>query len=272
MKRIVALLAALLLSGCTDNSQKNTSALESALDREIVVGVINYPPGLSIDPSTQRPSGIMHDVLLEVSARSGVKFRFAHETTWSTMIEDLNSGKVDVVCTGLWPNIARARRASFTKAVYYSPVYAYATDAAAYDKLLKKDADLKIATIDGEMSSIIAREDFASAKTVSLTQSTEVAQLLLEVSSRKADVTFVEPYLANRYLATNQNALYRDNAAKPLRVFANSFMVRRDDQVFINFLNTAIEELQNTGFVDRKITEYVGTGSEILRVAVPYER
>lgn len=273
MKRWLLLLTVLLLvAGCAPVDSTTATQKGSLLDREIVVGYINYPPGLSVDPSSQKISGIMHDVLQEIALRSGAKIRFSHETTWATMIEELDSGKIDLVCTGLWPNAARARRALFSDAVYYSPVHAYASTQAAYAKLGSNDAALKLATIDGEMSSIIARDDYPAASVVSLPQSTEVAQLLLEIQSGKAEVTFVEPYLANRFLAANPGALYSDPAAAPVRVFANAFMTRRGNEGLVAFLDTAIEELHNTGFIERALRKYVPGDGEVLRVADRYER
>lgn len=272
MNRWLLLIVLALGAGCGRIEAPAAQARASVLDREIVVGYINYPPGLSVDPSTKKLSGIMHDVLQEISARSGVKVRFSHETTWATMIEDLDSGKIDLVCTGLWPNAARARRALFSDAVYYSPIHAYAANETAFATLQARGASLKLAAIDGEMSSIIARDDYPGASLVSLPQTTEVAQLLLEIQSGKADATFVEPFIANRFLAANPGALYRDASAAPVRVFANAFMTRRGDADLVAFLDTAVEELHNTGFVERTLRKYVPDEGEVMRVADRYRR
>ena len=67
--------------------------------------------------------------------------------------------------------------------------------------------NITISVLDGEMSDIIARSDFPEAKTNSLTQLSEVSQLLLEISQNKADITFVEPVIAYEFMNANPNSI-----------------------------------------------------------------
>jgi len=72
------------------------------------------------------------------------------------MIEAIKSGRVDVVCTGLWRLRPRGKLADFTAPLYYSTVRAYTrADNTKYDGSLNaiNDPGTKIAGVDGEMSS-----------------------------------------------------------------------------------------------------------------------
>lgn len=267
MRAILSLFIVLLVAGCGERHERATP---SVLDRKLVVGYINYPPSLIVDPKTGQISGIMHDLLQEIAKRGNLQLEFSHELSWATMTEDLRSGKVDIVCTGVWPNTARATRANFTNAVYYSPVFAYARNQEAFKKLMAKRPDVNIAVIDGATSSFIANTDFSGQNITSLPQSTEIAQLLLEVASGKADATFMEPLIANKFIAANPGKLYRDLAAAPLRVFPNTLMVRKEDNDLLQMLNVGLEELENSGFTANTIRRYVTSGDEILPVAKRY--
>ena len=88
---------------------------------------------------------------------------------------------------------------------------------------------------------------------MTLLNSTGVSQTLLEVSSKKADVTFVEPIVASEFLEKNPNSIREVKAVKPLRVFPNSMMLPKNEEDFKSSLNIAIDELINNGFVDRVI-------------------
>jgi polar amino acid transport system substrate-binding protein len=242
--------------------------------RTLRVGYIHYPPGFIRDPNKPVFSGIMHDVLMEIGRNADVKIEFVEEVAWGTMIEAIRSGRVDLVCTGLWPSTARAKLVDFTAAVYYSPVKAYAKSGRTTfngSKNAINSPSVRIAAIDGEMSSIISRTDFPKARLQTLPQTADVSQLLLEVSSGKADVTFVEPAIAKAFLARNPDTLKEVEGLPPLRVFPNVLMVAKGDASLKSMLDVAIEELSNTGFVDSVIGRYEVYPNSLYRRAASYQ-
>lgn len=242
--------------------------------RTLRVAYISYPPSMIVDPNTSSFSGIFHDVLQEMAARMQLKVEYVEETSWGTMIEAVKSGRVDLVSAGIWPNSQRGRLVGFTEPLYYSPIRAFVrTDDVRFDGDLSKinDPSVKVSTIDGEMSSVIADADYPSATIVGLPQSADVAQMLLEVTTGKSDVAFVEVAVANRFLRTNQGSIRSVASVPAVRVFPNAMIVPIKDHALQSMLNTSIDELHNNGILDRIISKYEGQAGEFLRRANNYE-
>ena len=261
----------LLLMSCNGGGQ---SAYGHALDRvnatgKIKLAAINYPPSMIVSPNGSSRSGIMHEVMESMAENLNVEIEYVEETTWATMIEAVRSKRVDAVVSGIWPSSERARKADFTSAVYYSPVFAYvrANDGrfdGHLDQIIEQRA--RLAAIDGELSSIIARTDYPSLEVVSLPNSTDVSQLLLQLTTNKADVTFVEGAIASEFLKKNPGSIRRIAEVPPVRSFPNTFLVAKGDNLRTT-LNIAIAELHGMGTIQRILDKYDPGHEKFVRVA-----
>ncbi len=275
---VLGAITVFALTGCPQQGESQRGSSQPAFDRvinkkSIRVGYISYPPSLTKDPNTGKITGIFHDVLQEIGRRADLKIEFCEEVTWGTMIEAVNSGRVDLICTGLWPNSTRAKFADFTDPIYFSPIRAY---VKAGDKAFDKDLgkanapSVRIAAIDGEMTSIIAKTDFPQAVSHSLPQSTDVSQVLLEVAGGKASLTFVESAVARDFLDKNPDAVQEVSGVPPVRVFPNVMMVAKGEAKLVSLLNTSLNELANTGFIDQTVNHYEKAPGLFLRRSLPY--
>lgn len=272
----VVLAVCVLQTGCAAPSgavQRQTAFARTDSSGVLRAGYITYPPSFITTPDGSQKSGIMYDVMQRVAQGLNFKVEYVEETSWATMIETVNSGRVDVVVTGLWPSSARARRADFSRPVYYSPVQAYVSAGkTSFDGDLAKinTASTRIATIDGELSAIVAKSDFPNAQTVSLPSSTDVSQLLLQLTTDKADVTFVEPAIAAGFLAKNPGTIRKVNGVSPVRVFPNVFMVAKGETDLLNALNVAVDELVATNVVGATLARYDPSHDLFLTPAAPF--
>jgi ABC-type amino acid transport substrate-binding protein len=273
---LVALISLIVLSACQraqggagadpiyDNVVKNG---------EIRVGYIAYPPSFIIDPNTKKFSGISHDVLEAAAGKLGLKVRYAEEVSWGTMIEAINTGRIEMMATGIWPNANRGKFASFSSPIFYSPVAAYVrSDDSRFDGAIAKvnEPSIRISVVDGEMAEQIAITDFPKAQRVSLPQQTQVSQLLLEVQSGKSDITFVEPAVARDYIAKNPGRLKPVGGIPPLRTFPTTLMTSNGSPKLLNMLNVAVDELVRNGEVDAIIDRYEKDPNTIVRVKRTY--
>jgi len=253
---------------------RRKTTYERILDSKTIrVAYISYPPSFIKDPKTGEYSGVFHEVLSKMAERMELKIEYVEETAWGTMIESVRSGRVDLVCTGIWPNAARGKFVDFTDPIYFSLIRAYVK--AGNDRLTGNlgtinSPAVKIATIDGEMSSIIAKADFPSATVHALPQTTDISQLLLEVATDKADITFVESAVANAFLEKNPNMIAEVKAISPLRVFPNVMMIAKGETELLSMLNIALNEIANDGQVDRIISRYETTPGLLLRRSPQY--
>jgi ABC-type amino acid transport substrate-binding protein len=273
------LLAGLLLSSCQDTPvQQTDQSQETVYSRVIKAGKIRcvyvvYPPGAIKDPNTGKLSGIAVETIEEVGKNLGLKIEWTEEVGWGTMIEGLETNRYDLVVSGIWPNASRAKLVSFSEPLYYSGIGVYVRqndsrfsgDLGAFNS-----ENIKIATIDGEMSDIIARGQFPRAQRVSLPQLSDVSQVLLNIAQGRADVTFVEPYIGNQFLQNNPGSVKNLVPQKPIRIFGNTVMFRRGQPEFESMLNTAMVELINSGFVDGLVDKYETFPGALFRRSLPY--
>lgn len=268
---VVSFVGAKIFSGETRDSQ---DLLETVLNRgEIRTGYVVYPPAFIKDPNTGELSGIFHDALEEAGKNLGLKINWVEEVGWGTMIEGLKAGRYDVIASGIWPNSARAKNADFTIPLFYSAVgiYTRTGDNRFSNNINAINSNgITIATIDGEMSSFIAQSNFPNAKTISLPQDTQVSQLLLNVRTGKADVTFVEAAIAEEFLANNLGSVQNIVPNNPIRSFGNTMVVPKNQDGFKSMMNTALEELFNNGVVDGLVKKYEKYPGSFYPVAQPY--
>jgi ABC-type amino acid transport substrate-binding protein len=269
-------VSVLSLAGCSQpSSNENVSmrGLNSARDSHVLkAAFINYPPSMTVDPNTKAKTGIMPDIITEISKAMGLQVSYVEETTFASMVDTLDSGRVDIVVSGIWPSSARALRADFSRVVYYSPIYAYVrqSDARFDNKLsILNDKQYRIATIDGELSSIVAHGDYPAATAISLPQQADVTQLLLQVTSGKADASFVEPAIADQFLAKNPGSIKRVAGVEPVRLFPNCFLFRKGDTALRDAINVAIVELTNARRLSPVIKPYDPDGSHFIIPNLP---
>lgn len=270
-----------LLSNCkgSGNTASGTTAssdgqLTDVLKRGVIkVGYVPYPPGLIKDANTGKVSGVFVETLERAAAALSLKVEWTEEVGWGTMIEGLRANRYDMIGSPVWANASRARQADFTIPLFYSGIGVYVrADEHRFDGDLNSinSPSVKIATIDGEMSSILASSMFPKAAVVSSPQTTDNSRILLDVASRRADVTFVEPYIAGLYLEQNRGTLRNLVPDKPIRVFPNTMMIRQGEPSFKAMLDAALEEQLNIGTVDDLMTKYKVPAGSFYAVALPY--
>jgi len=283
-KYILSLSLCLLVVGVTAGRTSKASSLygyekDSLHDRILEAGKIRcgyflFPPYSMKDPNTGKMSGIFVDALEEAASNLGLKVEWAEEVGYGTMVEGLKTGRYDLVPTGVWPNANRARYADFSNPLFYSGIVAYArSDDHRFDKNLKAidDKTVTISTIDGTVQDVMARKDFPHAHVLSHPEMSDASQILLDVTTRKADVTFIEPGLAAIFLKGNPGSVQSITGKKPIAVIANTMMFKLGEPSFKSMLNTALAELINTGYIDHLINKYEPAPGAYYRIARPYE-
>lgn len=259
-------------------SSAHPTAPATVYDHVIKSGVIRtgyviYPPGSIKDPNTGKLSGIFVEALEQAASNMGLKVQWAEEVGWGSMIEGLNTGRYDLVGTQVWANSTRGKTADFTVPLFFSGIGVYVrANEHRFDGDLSKlnSPEVRIATIDGEMSTIISKQDYPRAKTVSHPQLSDNSQILLDVVNGKADVTFVEPYIALLFLKNNPSTVRNLASQHPIRIFPNSMMLQKGDVRLKTMLDTALTELLNTGKIDELMRKYVPSQGTFYPVAYPY--
>ncbi len=272
MKFFIAFVLASTFICSASFAQANTVYERVIKSGTLKCGYIPYPPALIIDPNTGEKSGIFYEFMNEVAKRLSLKVEWVQETGWGTFINDLRTDRFDAVCSAIWVNAARAREADHTKPLYYSGIGAWVRaddDRFNNDLSLLNHKDFTIATIDGEAASIIAKSDFPKATLFSLPELSSVSDMALSVSTGKADITFLENYIAQGFLKSNPNTLQRVKG--DIRVYGNSVHIKKGEHDLRLMLNSAIEEVANSSLVEDLFIKYDVPAGSYFMPAKPYK-
>ena len=277
---IFVLIFSLLLTSCaTTSSSMKSITRKSLYDRVIQTGKIRcayavfYPSCLK-DLNSGKLYGIGIDVVELLAKKLGLTVEWTEEVGWGNMIEGLQTGRYDMIASPVWTNSHRAKLAWFSRPLYYDPVAIYVCKG---DKRFTGHLDrinspnVKIATIDGETAQVIAEADFPKATRLSLPQMTDCSQMLLNVATGKADVTILEPVFTNEFIRHNPISIENVITDKPIRIFPCCFMFGRGEYEFKAMIDTVLDEIINSGAMDKIIGKYEHASGEIYRVALPYQ-
>jgi ABC-type amino acid transport substrate-binding protein len=233
-----------------------------------------YEPYFMIDPNTQEKSGIFYETTELIAKKLGLKVEWNSETTFANLEPELNQDKADMFCGGLWEDSQRAQIVQYSEALSYAPVFAYIRgstemkDVATLDDIRTKK--LRIAFIDGEMSHVIYRRMFADNPSLSLPNTSPESLVAEDIAAGKADVTFIEPAVANAYLAKNPGKFRLVNHT-PIQIFSNAYAVKRGETQLLDLFNVAIHSGLNSGEIQEITKKYIHSPDEILMPTVPYQ-
>jgi len=271
--------AAIASVSCGSSVVVQNGAKESLYDRVIRTGKLRAayviaPAFCTKDPNSGKLSGIGVDALELVCKKLGLTVELPEEVGWATALEGIQTGRYDIIATPFWTNADRAKRADFSKPLCYSPIFAYVRKGDGRFKGHMErinSPEAKIATIDGETAQVIANAEFPRSRRLSLTQMTDLAQVLLSVSTGKADVAFQEPITAFQFRQNNPNSLEVLDANHPVRVFPNCWLFSRGEFEFKAMLDTVLDEVINSGAMDKIIDKYLPAPNLVYRVALPYQ-
>lgn len=275
---IILALAAGYLGASLHNQNAGGNAQESVYDRvmrtkTIRCGYALWPPSAVFkDPNSGELKGAFVDIANEAAANMGLKIDWAEETGWGSFIESLESDRIDMFCAPLWRNAERGVRIGYTVPLAYSALNLYTRvgDTRFDDNLsVLNDAQYRLATMDGEMSAIVARKRFPKAQTVDIPQLGDITQLLLSVADGKADGVFLEPSLAKDFADKNPGKI-RQASKEPVSIFPIVFGVKLGETKMQGMLDSALTEMLNQGRVDEIIAAYEKDRSIFMPVAKPY--
>lgn len=278
MITVFFLAGVFFLGGCKESSttkgtQNNQPVYDQVLkSRTLRCGYFVYAPYIMKDPNTGKLSGSFYDLTEQLAKTLNLKVEWTQETTFSTFIQDMQSGRYDVFCGGLWPLSDTAPYMAYTNSVFYTGYYLYVrAEDDRFDQGVKSlhSNHVRFATIDGETSSLVRDEAFPETENHSLPNTTDISELLMEVTSKKADVTAVEPVVADLFSKTHPNSIRPLDLRHPVKVFATVWSVNASEQKLVNWLNNGVDQMLLNGTVSRIVEKY--HAGSFLPATSPYQ-
>ena len=216
-----------LLIGCSSNSgtASTSSSKSSSLDnirdnRKLVVGMsADYAP-------------------YELEIR---------EMDFGMLLAALQSGKIDMVISGMSPNAEREKSVDFSD-VYYKAVQSILVldrNKNIYTSL-EDLANKKIGVQMGAIQARIAEEQIENAN---ITELTKVDQLITELKSGKIDAVVVEKPVAETILTTNEDLFLTEIPVKYDDGGA-AIAVKKGSSDLLDEVNNIIDGLISNGKID----------------------
>ncbi len=250
---------------------------ETAYDRVIRTGTLRcgygiYPPFIEKDANTGTMSGIMVDMMDAFSKQTGLKVEWTQEVDWGQLAEDLASQKVDAICSTMWGTPKRALRIAFSQPVFFSLVVPVVRqDDTRFDRQLQaaNDATIKIGINDNDISDEIARADFTKAQRVPRAQIGGEQQLLIDLASKKTDITFSEPSLVANFIKANSGLVRILPTDHPVRAFQNVIGVAQGEMKLLGIINATLITLQTDGTQARLFAPYMTEHKGFIRLPAP---
>jgi len=252
-------------------------AKETRLEQIKRTGVLHcgysiWPPAFTKDPNTGAFSGIFHDLLEEMGKQLGVKIEWTVEVNPAHMFADLESGRIDMVCSSYIATPARAKAAAFTTPIFYNQNTLYArADDIRFDNNpnAANDPSIKFAVVDGGLSSILAGQKFPLAQKPALPELATPADTFLYVAAGKADLVISEPLSFALFDKANPGKLKRVSG-EALWVYGAGMPMPTKEYDLHGVINATLAYLQSTGAVDAIFSKYETEGVRTLRLVKPY--
>ncbi len=263
---VVSFLTVKLTGSSTVDLGRNSVAEKVLNSGEIRIGYITYSPFLYKDEATGKLTGVSYDIVEAAAKKLNIKTNWVEEAGWGTAFEGLTAKRYDILGTQIWPNSARAREGVFSIAPFSSVLYPYvkAGDTRFSTDLSKLNSDkVTIVTTDGDIAVSIAGTDYPLAKLSTLPQMTSTAETLLNITSGKADVTFLEPAAVALYGKSNPGKIERAGDI-PVRMYGDVFGFARGEESMVSMWNVALGELQNDGTITRILAKYNVSGYYLI--------
>lgn len=237
---------------------------ESAFDRVIRTGALRcayatWPPYLDKDPNTGALSGLSYDYMEEIGRILDLKIEWTEEVGWGNYIEGLNNNRYDAMCSSDWAVGERLKYSTVTIPTLYSALYAYVREGdTRFDGNLGaiNSSGLKIAVIEGDTTFNVARLNFPQAQHDAISQNSDAAQLLMEVTTGKADLTIVDDNIANEFIRANPGSIRKVAAVPAVQIFPEVYVLKKGERDLKDMIDGAILLITNTDFAQGLVARY----------------
>ncbi|MBY0482080.1 MAG: transporter substrate-binding domain-containing protein [Chitinophagaceae bacterium] len=278
---ILLLVAIYMFIGCTNGgnpivqSHSNLSVYDRVVkDSVIRCGYTIYPPGCMKD-SSGKLSGVFVETLEKAASDLGFKVQWVEEVGWETQIQGLENDRYDMMGSSVWSNPKRAKLTTLSVPLYFSPICIYVRSddnrfVGVTDWSMLNNSRFKISVVDGGTGDVIRKSRFPEATSVALPENTDFGTSFLDVVNNKADLLFLEPYQASKFIQSNGYKVKNVSVSHPLYTFGNCYMFKRNQSEFEHMLNAEVENLINNGYVDDLLSKYEIFPNSFLRVQKSY--
>ncbi len=205
--------------------------------------------------------GIFCEIIQGFASKHKLRIEWVEETGYGVVIDGLAEGRFDIFCSATWPTPERHKLAALSRPVYYSDVGVWVREGtvlARNDWITLNQPEHRIAVTEGDITHEIALTDFTFAKWIRAPQLGRVKALLEFVADKRADATMAERITYEAYEERLSCKLVNIAQEKPIRRYTNSFLVGKEQNDFLDLLNSFLNEIQDNGQCRKIVEKYIG--------------
>ena len=242
-------LAALVLMPEPAQAQRSTLDLIRERGRVVVGTTGDYRPFSYLNPTTGELEGLDIDAARELGTALGVDVDLV-ATTWPTLIDGIVEGRFDIAMSGITRTLERLTRAGLTDA--YATLgkcpLIRASDRERFRSMEEIDrAGVRIGVNPGGTNEAFVRSRVTQAEIVVIPQNLAIPDA---IAAGDVDVMITDNVEA-MLVASERPELQAVSPDAPLTSDTVGYLVRRDDQAFLNFLNLWLERRRVSGALAR---------------------
>lgn len=252
------LLTASLISGCgKDGSTTNATDGNAGTTKTLTLGTsADFPPYEfhKVVEGKDMIVGFDIDIAKEIASDMGAEL-VIKDLPFDSLLNELSSGRVDMVISGLSPTPERAKQIDLSD-IYYKAEQAVVVREADKDKFSTMES-LKGAKIGIQTGSI--QEDIAKGiEGAKLTSLAKISDIVLQLQSSRVDASIMEGPVAKSFVKNVKGLAITD--AKP-EVEDDGYVigVKKGNSELLTQINKTLGELNSAG----KIEEYVTKATEL---------
>ena len=247
--RHVLLIASVLLAALPAYAAEK----ETSFERVIKSGVLKCgygvsPPVLVKDANTGKLSGMDFEVWEHIGQQLGIKIEWVESSGWGTFPEDLRQGRYDVFCSQIWMTAARTKFLTATVPVAYTFLNAYVrpdeTRFTSADDFNSKSVTAPV--VEGDITEDMVKSRFPAAQIYALPGSSNWGDLYLAVTSKKADVFFVDP-ASFEAVSQNNPVKLKKLDTPPVYTFGSRYSVTTGEAQLRDMINVVIQSMIDDG-------------------------
>lgn len=206
-----------------------------------------------------KPQGFTVDLMNEISKRTGKKIKYTEITSFGTLRQDLDMGKMDMICSPILLIPATAFGFLPGKLLTIDQINIYA-DGAADVSDIKTLADLNdpkytFVGMDGELGGLYVPNLFPKAKLNLLSQGSMPTQMFMELHTKKANFVVLSKLAELAYLKDNPGKLKRVTNESLLRPSVRLFYPSESHQLKAN-IDAILDELDAEGILEPLLVKY----------------
>ncbi|KRL85539.1 ABC transporter substrate-binding protein/permease [Lacticaseibacillus pantheris] len=257
MKKLTHVLLALIISIITVVGLTGGHSVHAATDTSlqkvedkgyIVMGTSpDYPPYEFL--SKNKVVGMDVEVGKRIAQDLGVKLK-VKQMDFDQLLVALETGKVDMVISGMSPTSERAKHVDFSK-VYYKGgqnIIVNKADAKLYAKGKSSLTGKKVGAQTGSLQQTLAKKQIKNSQVTGLAKTTD---LLLDLKSHKVDAVVLEKPVADAYAANDASLTSIDghfDLGSDMQGTAIGFAKGSD--ALVNKVNKTIDKINKGNLTD----------------------